>query len=270
MGTTGRPDAAVPSGWEVSSSWDGMTSETVAYLTRADHLLYRPGRTPIAAAGRLTFVEVGDTIWSVTQALRALGTDSRGPSPRPQPRHAWMAGIARTGTTAHQTGTRGDNQFGAHRGLRGYRRHPDRCAGRPGRLDGLALPPSVRLAGLFRQVARRHRERLLAHGPALSAGPVNRISRCYRDDTLILETEFETAAGAVRLVDCMPLRESHPRVMRMVECIRGRVEMRMDLVTRFDYGSVVPWVRRSGPLLTASLVPTPSACGPRSRCEVRA
>ena len=87
--------------------------------------------------------------------------------------------------------------------------------------------------------------------PAPAAGPVSRIGRRYRDDTLILETEFETAGGVVRLVDCMPLRESHPRVMRMVEGIRGRVEMRMDLVMRFDYGSVVPWVRRSGPLLTA-------------------
>jgi GH15 family glucan-1,4-alpha-glucosidase len=72
---------------------------------------------------------------------------------------------------------------------------------------------------------------------------------------MVLETEFETADGAVRLVDCMPVREAHPRVVRLVECLRGRVEMRMDLVIRFDYGSVVPWVRRSGSLLTATAGP---------------
>jgi GH15 family glucan-1,4-alpha-glucosidase len=91
--------------------------------------------------------------------------------------------------------------------------------------------------------------------PAESAGQLRRISRRYRDDTLILETQFETAGGVVRLVDCMPVRESHPRVMRMVECTRGQVDMRMDLVMRFDYGSVVPWVQRSGTLLTATAGP---------------
>ena len=91
--------------------------------------------------------------------------------------------------------------------------------------------------------------------PVPSAGPVNRVGRRYRDDTFILETEFEVAGGVVRLVDCMPLRESRRRVMRMVECTQGQVDMRMDLVMRFDYGSVVPWVRRSGPLLTAMAGP---------------
>ncbi len=75
-----------------------------------------------------------------------------------------------------------------------------------------------------------------------TAGDV-RITRRYRPDTLVLETEFETDTGTVRLVDCMPIRETHPQVVRIVQGLRGTVDMRMDLVMRFDYGKVVPWVR---------------------------
>src|SRR5579872_156099 len=69
------------------------------------------------------------------------------------------------------------------------------------------------------------------------------VRRRYRDDTLVLETTFETPSGAARLVDCMPLREEHPRVVRLVEGVRGCVRMQTQLVIRFDYGSIVPWVR---------------------------
>ncbi|SRR5579862_290715 len=68
--------------------------------------------------------------------------------------------------------------------------------------------------------------------------------RRYRENTLILETEFETGEGAVRLVDCMPPRTTHPSLVRRVEGLRGKVSMRMELVIRFDYGSIMPWVRR--------------------------
>ena len=71
-----------------------------------------------------------------------------------------------------------------------------------------------------------------------------RIARCYRHETLVLETEWETKDGAVRVIDFMPPRETSPDVVRIVEGIRGRVEMRTELVIRFDYGSIVPWVRR--------------------------
>ena len=67
--------------------------------------------------------------------------------------------------------------------------------------------------------------------------------RRYRGDTLVLETELETDSGAVRLVDFMPPRETKPDLVRIVEGVRGRVEMRMELALRFDYGSIVPWVR---------------------------
>jgi GH15 family glucan-1,4-alpha-glucosidase len=77
------------------------------------------------------------------------------------------------------------------------------------------------------------------------------VRRRYRPDTLVLETEFETAEGVVRLVDCMPIRETHPQVVRMVQAVRGSVAMRMDLRMRFGYGSMVPWVRGVDGLLVA-------------------
>ncbi len=73
--------------------------------------------------------------------------------------------------------------------------------------------------------------------------PVVAVERRYRDDTLILETTFETASGRVRVVDFMPVRDDAIDVMRIVEGVEGRVPMRMDFAIRFDYGSIVPWVR---------------------------
>jgi GH15 family glucan-1,4-alpha-glucosidase len=67
--------------------------------------------------------------------------------------------------------------------------------------------------------------------------------RRYRGETLVLETDFETASGAARLIDFMPPRGDAPDVIRIVEGVRGAVDMRMELALRFDYGSIVPWVR---------------------------
>ena len=67
--------------------------------------------------------------------------------------------------------------------------------------------------------------------------------RRYRGDTLVLETEFETESGAARLIDFMPPRGVAPDVVRIVEGTRGAVDMQMELALRFDYGSIVPWVR---------------------------
>jgi GH15 family glucan-1,4-alpha-glucosidase len=66
--------------------------------------------------------------------------------------------------------------------------------------------------------------------------------RWYRPDALVLETEYDTPTGTVRITDCMPVRDSHPHLVRTVEGVSGTVDMRMDLVVRFDYGQVVPWV----------------------------
>ncbi len=81
----------------------------------------------------------------------------------------------------------------------------------------------------------------------------SKIARRYRGDTTVLETEFTTSDGVVRLVDCMPLWPDRTDVVRVVEGVRGRVPMRMQLVIRFGYGSAIPWVRRSdGALLATS------------------
>jgi GH15 family glucan-1,4-alpha-glucosidase len=68
--------------------------------------------------------------------------------------------------------------------------------------------------------------------------------RSYRGDTLVLETEFETEDGVVRLIDFMPPRGQAPDLVRIVEGVRGRVRMHMELILRFDYGSIEPWVQR--------------------------
>jgi GH15 family glucan-1,4-alpha-glucosidase len=70
------------------------------------------------------------------------------------------------------------------------------------------------------------------------------IERRYRPRTLILETIHETAAGSVRVIDFMPPRGQAPDIVRIVEGISGRVPMRSELIIRFDYGHIVPWVQR--------------------------
>ncbi|MGH9295787.1 MAG: glycoside hydrolase family 15 protein, partial [Acidimicrobiales bacterium] len=91
-----------------------------------------------------------------------------------------------------------------------------------------------------------------AKSPRPGTGPpLTATSRRYRGNSLVLETEFELSEGTVRLVDCMPLRGQHPEIVRLVECTRGEVRMRMDLSIRFEYGSAVPWVRRLDGVLTA-------------------
>jgi GH15 family glucan-1,4-alpha-glucosidase len=71
-----------------------------------------------------------------------------------------------------------------------------------------------------------------------------RISRRYRGDTLILETTFETEEGAVKLTDFMPLRDGRSDVVRIVTGERGKVAMHTELILRFGYGAIVPWVTR--------------------------
>ncbi|MFJ9248784.1 glycoside hydrolase family 15 protein [Streptomyces sp. NPDC101776] len=69
--------------------------------------------------------------------------------------------------------------------------------------------------------------------------------RAYRPDTLVLDTEWETDEGTVRVTDLMPQRHRAPDVVRVVEGLSGKVTVRSTLRLRFDYGAVVPWVRRS-------------------------
>ena len=67
-------------------------------------------------------------------------------------------------------------------------------------------------------------------------------TRSYRPHTLILETVFEHKDGAFRLIDFMPIRQRNSHIVRIVEGIRGKVAVRMELALRFDYGRTVPWV----------------------------
>ena len=67
--------------------------------------------------------------------------------------------------------------------------------------------------------------------------------RRYRPGTLVLETEWATDSGAVRVIDFMPPRGVAPDIVRIVEGLQGEIEMGSELVIRFDYGSILPWVR---------------------------
>ena len=76
------------------------------------------------------------------------------------------------------------------------------------------------------------------------AREITRVRRRYRPHTLVLETEFSTASGVVRLIDCMPPRAADPVVIRLIEGVAGRVDMQMTLAARFEYGLSLPRVRR--------------------------
>jgi GH15 family glucan-1,4-alpha-glucosidase len=113
--------------------------------------------------------------------------------------------------------------------------------GRDGSLDWLCLPRFDSGACFAALLGRPEYGRWLL-APAGRGQP--RVRRRYRGDTLILETTFETADGAVTLIDCMPVREAAPSLIRCVRGERGKVKVNMELVIRFDYGSIMPWVRK--------------------------
>jgi GH15 family glucan-1,4-alpha-glucosidase len=110
--------------------------------------------------------------------------------------------------------------------------------GRNGSIDWLCLP-QFDSASCFSALLgdERHGRWLLSPAEEVRAS-----RRRYRPGTLVLETEFETPSGVVRVVDFMPPRmHGPPRVMRIVEGVRGHVPMRMELSLRPDYASIVPW-----------------------------
>ncbi|MDA8370753.1 MAG: glycoside hydrolase family 15 protein [Nocardiopsaceae bacterium] len=77
-------------------------------------------------------------------------------------------------------------------------------------------------------------------------GDMRSTRRRYRHETLILENEWDTPEGSVRVIDFMPPRSGAPHLVRIVEGLRGTVRMNTALRLRFDYGNVVPWIQRSG------------------------
>ena len=129
--------------------------------------------------------------------------------------------------------------------------HTAALVGRDGSIDWLCFPrfdSGACFAALLGAPA--HGRWLIA-----PAAEVHSVRRKYRDGTLILETEFETHEGAVRITDCMPLSHERWDVLRIVEGLNGRVAMRMELIMRFDYGSIVPWVRQLDGALLATAGP---------------
>jgi GH15 family glucan-1,4-alpha-glucosidase len=111
--------------------------------------------------------------------------------------------------------------------------------GRHGGVDWLCLPRFDSASCFSALLGDERRGRWLL----APADEVRQATRRYRPGTLILETDFETDAGAVRVVDFMPRRGAGPpRVMRIVEGLRGRVPMRMELALRPDYGTIRPWL----------------------------
>ena len=111
--------------------------------------------------------------------------------------------------------------------------------GRDGSIDWLCLPrfdSGACFAALLGD-ARHGRWQI---GPV---EPVSRVTRRYRDDTLVLETTYATAGGTVMLIDFMPPYDGHSNLVRIVAGVSGRVPMQTELVVRFDYGAAVPWVR---------------------------
>jgi GH15 family glucan-1,4-alpha-glucosidase len=107
-----------------------------------------------------------------------------------------------------------------------------------GSIDWLCWPNFGSEACFARLLGSEENGRWLL-GPA---GEIKKTSRKYRNHTLILETTFETEEGVATLIDFMPFRESNSDVVRIVEGVRGAVQMQMKLILRFGYGQIVPWV----------------------------
>lgn len=141
--------------------------------------------------------------------------------------------------------------------------HTAALVGRDGSIDWLCLP-RFDSAAIFAALlgTEEHGRWLLA-----PTSPVQVTRRRYRGETMVLETEFDTAEGTVRLIDFMPPRGEAADVVRIVEGVRGRVPMRMELRLRFGYGRVVPWVRHVDGSVRA--VAGPDAVWLRTPVDVR-
>ena len=129
--------------------------------------------------------------------------------------------------------------------------HTAALVGIDGSIDWLCLPrfdSSACFANLL-GTEENGRWRIAPVGNVVAA------TRRYRPSTLVLETEFETADGVVRIIDCMALRVSHPRIVRVVEGVRGTVPMSVRLNPRFDYGKTAPWINVKGKAVSAGAGP---------------
>ncbi|QKW05733.1 glycoside hydrolase family 15 protein [Streptomyces sp. NA04227] len=116
---------------------------------------------------------------------------------------------------------------------------------RDGTVDWLCLPrfdSHAVFAGLLG--TEEHGFWRLGPAPAHGSDPAAATRRSYRGDSLILESEWDTPRGTVRVTDFMPPRDGAPQLVRIVEGVTGRVPMRSALRMRFSYGRIVPWVHK--------------------------
>ncbi|WP_233647075.1 glycoside hydrolase family 15 protein [Streptomyces sp. BSE6.1] len=113
--------------------------------------------------------------------------------------------------------------------------------GRDGSVDWLCLPRFDSAACFAKLLGDEDN----GHWRIAPKGAERCTRRAYRPDTLVLDTEWETEDGAVRVTDLMPQRDRAPDLVRIVEGLSGEVTVHSVLRLRFDYGSIVPWVRRA-------------------------
>jgi GH15 family glucan-1,4-alpha-glucosidase len=141
--------------------------------------------------------------------------------------------------------------------------HTAALVGRDGSIDWLCLP-RFDTPACFARLLGGDDNGFWRIAPA-AGGSCSR--RRYRGDTLLLETEWDTPDGCVRVLDAMPPRGEAADVVRVVEGVSGRVPMRMALRLRFDYGRIVPWVRHRDGQLAA--VAGPDAAWLRTPAPLR-
>jgi GH15 family glucan-1,4-alpha-glucosidase len=134
---------------------------------------------------------------------------------------------------------------------------------RAGSIDWLCLPRFDSGACFAALLGDKHN----GHWRLAPKGAETCARRAYRPDSLILDTEWDTPEGSVRVTDLMPQRDRAPDVVRIVEGLSGAVTMRGALRLRFDYGSIVPWMRRTDGHRVA--VAGPDAVWLRSEPHVR-
>ncbi|GAA0496606.1 glycoside hydrolase family 15 protein [Streptomyces sp. NPDC046215] len=113
--------------------------------------------------------------------------------------------------------------------------------GRDGSIDWLCLPRFDSPACFAALLGDRDN----GHWRLAPAGAGECTRRAYAEDSLVLETFWETDTGSVKVTDFMPQRDTAPDVVRIVEGLSGSVDMLGVLRLRFDYGSAIPWMRRT-------------------------
>jgi GH15 family glucan-1,4-alpha-glucosidase len=132
--------------------------------------------------------------------------------------------------------------------------HSCALVSRAGSIDWCCMPRMDR-SSLFGRLLDWKRGGFCAIAPRRTEA---RLSRRYIDGTMVLETTFRSNRGSVRLIDCLTMRiggrdEPEHRLLRVVEGLSGTMAMRLEIVPRFDYGQVRPWLRQIRPGLVAAI-----------------